>query len=173
MDWYYANITDIAGKNYREWIRMDIIVYILLTIAIAFFVKVYSHRKNVRKMREALCKQFGKKPKARKYDFENLGYHWNEYKKILPEAEMIDEITWNDLEMDKLFSRVNNCSSFIGEQVCTLRFTAFLQIRHTPSLLKKEFNFSLKRMGKGLICNYYYRLGKDSSGYFLPRLCLT
>lgn len=31
--------------------------------------------------------------------------------------EGIDEITWNDLEMDEVFWRVNNTKSFIGEQV--------------------------------------------------------
>lgn len=170
MDWYYANITDIAGKNYREWIRMDIIVYILLTIAIAFFVKVYSHRKNVRKMREALCKQFGKKPKARKYDFENLGYHWNEYKKILPEAEMIDEITWNDLEMDKLFSRVNNCSSFIGEQVLYSTLHRLPANKAYTESLEERIQFFLEKDGERLDMQLLLsNLGKDSSSYFLPR----
>ena len=29
----------------------------------------------------------------------------------------VDEITWNDLEMDQMFLRINHTNSFIGEQV--------------------------------------------------------
>ena len=30
---------------------------------------------------------------------------------------MVDEITWNDLEMDEVFLEVNHTKSFIGEQL--------------------------------------------------------
>lgn len=30
---------------------------------------------------------------------------------------VVDEITWNDLEMDSIFLRINHTNSFIGEQV--------------------------------------------------------
>ncbi len=149
---------------------MDTVVLIVIVIVIAFLVKVYSHRKNIRKLREALNKQFGKKPKARKYDFENLGYHWNEYKKNLPEEETIDEITWNDLEMEKLFCRINNCSSFPGEQVLYSTLHCLPANKAYTESLEEKIKFFIEKDGERLDMQLLLSsLGKDSSSYFLPR----
>ncbi|WP_242831955.1 hypothetical protein [Butyrivibrio sp. VCD2006] len=39
------------------------------------------------------------------------------YHNRIGEGTCIDDITWNDLDMDDVFFRINNTKSFIGEQV--------------------------------------------------------
>lgn len=76
-------------------------------------------RRNNQIIREA----FGKNP------LEGIG-HYNAQKRmdkvrryhdaidaLENEKWKVDEITWNDLEMDQIFLRVNHTNSFIGEQV--------------------------------------------------------
>ena len=45
--------------------------------------------------------------------------------------EGIDAVTWNDLSMDKVFTRINNCNSSIGEE---LLYHKLRQFRRPPIL---------------------------------------
>lgn len=66
-------------------------------------------------------KNFGKNPiDSWYYDasdrMEEVARFHNELKDEEELREVVDEITWNDLEMDKVFLRINHTNSFIGEQ---------------------------------------------------------
>ncbi|MDD4296542.1 MAG: hypothetical protein PHC69_06240 [Ruminiclostridium sp.] len=149
---------------------MDTLAYILLAIVITILFKVYNHRKNIKNLRIALNKQFGKKPKAQRYDIEDLGHYWNEYKKSLPDDEMIDEITWNDLEMDKLFCRINNCSSFPGEQVLYSMLHCLPKDKLYAESLEERIKFFLNNDNERLEMQLLLltSLGKDRASYFIP-----
>lgn len=88
----------------------------------------------------------------------------------------IDEITWNDLEMNDVFLRVNHTNSFMGEQflyhrmhnLCTERDMAGLhnserRIKH----LEDNPDFRLEIESK-LRC-----IGKADEGYYLPEFLLN
>jgi len=153
----------------RNGVRMEKVAYILIAIVLALFVKVYTRRKNTRDLREALNKQFGKKPKSSKYDFEDLSHYWNEFKKTLPDDEMIDEITWNDLEMNKLFCRINNCSSFLGEQLLYSTLHCLPKDLLYTESLEEKIKFFLDNDNERLEMQMLLAgLGKERSSYFLP-----
>lgn len=75
-----------------------------------------------KRRKEYLRGQFGKNPLkesgidwARNRIDEIQIYHKEQDNQF--KAGMIDDITWNDLEMDEVFLRINNTKSFVGEQV--------------------------------------------------------
>lgn len=47
---------------------------------------------------------------------DEIGIYYEETRESLP-VEQVDEITWNDLEMDEVFLRINHTRSYMGEQV--------------------------------------------------------
>lgn len=59
--------------------------------------------------------QFGGAERTRGL-LEEIGIYYEETRDSLPENQ-VDEITWNDLEMDEVFLRINHTRSYIGEQV--------------------------------------------------------
>ena len=85
---------------------------ILFTAGLAFLTK----RKN-RKFLIELEQGFGKVPNREfGLKLDSISTFWYE-KKIYDSKESdIDEITWNDLDMDKVYERVNNCCSSAGEE---------------------------------------------------------
>lgn len=47
---------------------------------------------------------------------ENVKHYHTAMSEISREGEILDDVTWEDLEMDEVFLRVNHTNSFIGEQ---------------------------------------------------------
>ena len=103
----------------------------------------------------------GEVTKEQKYGYTELG------EQMFP-GEAVDEITWNDLDMDDLYLRINTCHSFAGEQVLFARMhrlagTEELQILEEKIGYTGENKEEAKRIGKIL-----YRIGKEEGSYFLP-----
>ena len=74
------------------------------------------------KRRDRIRSAFGQIPPEPRYMDEVRIYH-EQTRDILP-GESIDDITWNDLEMDRVFARINHTGSYIGEQVLYRRLHA-------------------------------------------------
>ncbi len=72
----------------------------------------------VRKLRRRLENQYGKAPDLLYFpgDMENIKSYYDYRRKTEPDAFLLDEITWNDLGMDRIFKRINQGLSTSGEQ---------------------------------------------------------
>ena len=81
---------------------------------------MFGARKNLKNVVE---NSFGKNPMEgfsfynAKDRLENVRRLHNELTDPGKEGWIVDEVTWNDLEMDQIFLRINHTNSFIGEQV--------------------------------------------------------
>ena len=100
---------------------MDIIPILLVFAAIAFIVisTVLNSRKAKRKLRERIIQAWGKVPEG-KYDpgdIESIASYFLNHKKAYPDRFFIDDITWQDLDMDDLFIRLNGTETSAGEEV--------------------------------------------------------
>lgn len=99
--------------NYTEMQSIILIsVIAVAVISVVIFFAYKSKKKTERHIRNA----FGKVPPCEKEDLDCLtSYH--EYSSRTKSYELlIDDITWNDLNMDNVFQRINACSSSIGEE---------------------------------------------------------
>lgn len=80
------------------------------------------YRRLRKRKRQKLIEEFGKNPMQEpgisltQKRMDKIRIYYEECKKHGKEPS-IDEITWNDLEMDEVFLRINNTKSYMGEQV--------------------------------------------------------
>ncbi|MDQ2087211.1 hypothetical protein RBH29_12315 [Herbivorax sp. ANBcel31] len=147
--------------------KMLIVVGIL---AFIFITDIYRRFKRIRELKDAIKEEYGQKPIIKKYDFEKITYFWDEYKKVIPEDERIDDVTWSDLEMNKVFARINSSCSFVGEQILYASLHCMHKNNFNMELLEEKINFyesnDLEREETELIL---CRLKKEEESYFLPK----
>jgi len=89
-------------------------IFIIILVAIIYFI--VSHIQKLKKLERDLRESFGKPPKKQEYSLASIETY-NIYKEANTSTEnYIDDITWNDLDMDKVFKRINACNTSIGEE---------------------------------------------------------
>lgn len=149
---------------------MQIVVIIVSILILVCISSIYNRNKKIRKLRKFIKWQFGKKPMVSKNDVEKIGYYWGEYSESIPNDEKLDSITWNDLEMDKIFFRINNCNSFVGEQILYFLLHCLPKNNtHTELLEKKICFFASNDKEREEIQLLLSGLGKDEKCYYLPK----
>lgn len=133
------------------------------------------NRWSEKKQKNRIKTQFGKNP----MDMEN----WESLQLRMYEIEMyeqrrrktfnqewVDDVTWNDLEMDRVFARINHTRTYMGEQILYHRLhgcknrqklqrmekrIAFFRVRNHPaSKWKKSFHISGNKK-KIIICHCF------------------
>ncbi|MCR5671828.1 MAG: hypothetical protein K6G10_12545 [Butyrivibrio sp.] len=103
-----------------------IIAAIVTMIVVAYLLGIRDARKAKRYLQKKLSDNFGKAPdkQYKDEDFEHLkGYYLNHKNDF-----QIDDTTWNDLDMDRVFVRTNYCLSAAGEEY-------LYYLLRTPSLV--------------------------------------
>ena len=95
-----------------------VIIGVVVLILLIFFIsgKVMEYRKK-KLLREILLKDFGILPDSYYIasDFERIRkYHHKNVQSIAPDHFCIDDTTWNDLNMDDVFSMFNVTQSSVG-----------------------------------------------------------
>lgn len=100
--------------------EIEIILAAVATLIVFSIVQIYLSEKKARRVwRAKFLKEWGKIPQ-REYDEEELEkilrYFEYQLKKGKINEPYIDEITWNDLDMDNVFAYINNTKSSAGEE---------------------------------------------------------
>lgn len=92
-------------------------LYIFIGILIVILSVVYYNMKSKGKFIKSLNESFGHKPKDYLEDFDMtfLKNHYKIRKKNESSGESIDELIWNDLDMDTVFKRINYTKTSLGE----------------------------------------------------------
>lgn len=96
---------------------MQLTVFAVVCGVIFFTGIIYNNQKNKKKMVEKLNKEFGEKPEDDSSDLD-MGFLKRYYKtrrENEKSVDCIDEITWNDLDMDSVFKRINYTNTTLGE----------------------------------------------------------
>lgn len=93
-----------------------LLLLVVPAAVIAFFVTRRQRRRALdRKLRDS----WGSSQHLRQVDPDNIP-HIAEYWQLLAKGQarnLVDDITWNDLDMDALYTRINQCQSNVGEAV--------------------------------------------------------
>lgn len=76
---------------------------------------VVSHVRTERKLRARLRAQFGQPPPVPDFE-EDISTYWQLRLRHAKPPHYIDDITWNDLEMDKVLLKLNACQTTAGEE---------------------------------------------------------
>lgn len=143
---------------------MDPLYLVVMLAAAALAYGVYRLITGDRKLRQSLEDRFGEIPdKKNSEDF--YGFYWDEKLGHSDTGFHIDDITWGDLDMDKVFARINCCETSAGEE-------CLYAILHEPS-----FNIETLSEREALIARlsgdttlrtdmqlYLHKLGKSDGG---------
>ncbi len=140
-------------------------VAILLTIV---GVSIHTRVSNKKTLQYHIKTKYGKKPKLG-FDYESVNHLYRYTDIVNKENDCIDDITWNDLDMDKVFQRINNCDSFIGEQVLYTHLHAIEKNTKSKQRLDRMVTFLEKHESKRQKTQYKLAgMGRRKISYFLP-----
>ena len=89
------------------------VLFIILIIAIVVISTSVQAR---RKQKNLLISSFGKPPDDTEYELDSIKTYFNYKSKKDAGSRPVDDITWNDLDMDKVYKRTNVCLSSVGEE---------------------------------------------------------
>lgn len=94
---------------------MEVIFFILISVLILFIYGIYNEKKNYKYLITRLKNQWGHKANN-EYSSEKLKSIKRFFLSKQDDLLDIDDITWNDLDMDDIFMIINNTQSSIGEE---------------------------------------------------------
>ncbi|MGN0204525.1 MAG: hypothetical protein ACI4BB_08275 [Coprococcus sp.] len=93
-------------------------VFLLVIVMVA--LEFWNRKRMERKQREKLRNAYGRAREKRALEPERLkeiSIYYNLMKEAAPEADWVDEVTWQDLDLDRIFEKLNHTVSFAGEQL--------------------------------------------------------
>jgi len=115
------------------------LIVILILTAISLMVYI-SERQGDKRLHNKIVEQFGNAPELPDdVEFASISIPWKEIKKKENSSVYIDPITWDDLDMNEVFNRINACQTSIGEE----RLYSAL---HQPKFEQNEFEKREKLM---------------------------
>lgn len=148
---------------------MELAMIFVIMLALFMGAVFYEHKCGERKVRKWIHDSYGRIPADRNLPFEQIQIFWEEFKMDIPENESVDDVTWNDLEMDKIFARINICTSFAGEQVLYARLHKLPADKAGLLILEEQICFYSKNDKIREEVQYLLsRLGKEEVNYYLP-----
>lgn len=94
---------------------MKYVFYFLIAALIFVFWSMWNDREMRAKLRARLKREWGKVPEEEytSEKFESIKAYYNSIKDDLRD---VDDITWNDLDMDEIYMILNNTQSSVGEE---------------------------------------------------------
>jgi len=95
---------------------MEVAVFITLSLVIAIAVIIYYKIQHIKNLKAQIHASFGSIPQEEDPDFDRLSSIKQYAEHITFHDMRIDSITWNDLDMDRVFKRINACQSSVGEE---------------------------------------------------------
>lgn len=125
-----------------------------------------------KKIREIILQSFGRNPAdcTSFYDasnrMEKIRRYHDSIKQSMEPGRLLDDITWEDLEMDQVFLRINHTNCFIGEQ---LLFHKLHRLGEEESDFEKRLDFLGRNEKERLdIETKLFGIGKSVNAYYLP-----
>ncbi len=74
---------------------------------------IVSHIRGEKKLSERIAAQFGKRPEPID-EISQIAVYWKKRRTHDAPKHHIDDMTWNDLDMDKIFQQIDVCQSSVG-----------------------------------------------------------
>ena len=96
---------------------LTIIAVTLMVMVTVIIISIISDASTRKRRMEALKESFGKPPdEDRQCVLESISKYASHMKEKNDNPLGVDDITWNDLDMDKVFKRINVCLTSVGEE---------------------------------------------------------
>ncbi|HSL93826.1 MAG TPA: DNA mismatch repair protein MutS [Bacillota bacterium] len=136
--------------------------HILLGLLVAAGIAALDSYRRGRNIRKRIRDDWGKPPAKQRWDvLESVAAYWNEKRNSHPNPDHLDEVTWNDLDMDRVFERINATCSSVGAEYLYARlhevthvgeelddFEALVHSMEQNPELRERIALCLHRLGK-------------------------
>lgn len=134
---------------------------LLAVLVFSFFYSIYKTFRSNKRRREWLNNRFGKPPSEDfRPNMESVTAYWLYRQDEKKDTSMVDDITWNDLDMDDIFRRVDSCLTSPGEEML---YATLRTLDADPDLVEEAVAFLRKNPEKRMdIQSYLAQMGKMS-----------
>lgn len=137
------------------------VVVVLAYFSFSIYSRIQWRKQNQKRVRES----FGKKPEHKEKDINKIRFYLENQQK----EPDIDQVTWNDLSMDEVFWRINNCASSAGEEIL---YDTMHRLEYTDAELDKLEEsiqyFSVHEKERNEILVFLLNVGKRDASYYIP-----
>lgn len=144
---------------------MEGIILVAVFVLAFFGFNTYSRIQWRRQNRKSVRESFGKKPEHKEKDIKRIRF----YLENQPKEADIDEVTWNDLSMDEVFWRIDNCTSSAGEEIL---YDTMHRLGNTDAeldALEESIQyFSNHEKERNEILVSLLKVGKRDTSYYIP-----
>lgn len=167
---------------------MQYVFFILIGVLILVIWSIYNEKSIVKKLKNQLKSEWASIPEE-EYSSEKLESLQSYYKSVKNDLLDVDDITWNDLDMDELYMLMNNTQSAMGEEYlyALLRQPCFseeelkernrlMNFFHSREDLRVKIQASLHQIGKLnhiSVFEYSNRLGEEKAKSNLPHYIMA
>lgn len=134
---------------------------VFLLVLISWLI---SYQKLVKKRKRYIHEKFGKIPKTKEWNDAVKGYY-----NLENNGSGIDDITWNDLEMNEVFLRIVQCDTSVGEEILYYMLRKNAMTNEERELFERsvqtwEKDEKEREEIEYLLCN----IGKGDASYYIP-----
>lgn len=95
---------------------MNYALYLTILAVIVAFGLIISNIRSRKRLKSFLIDSFGKIPEQKKCEFKSIETYYRYKLANTDETNIIDSITWDDLDLNLLFKRINSCLTSVGEE---------------------------------------------------------
>jgi len=93
--------------------QMEFAILIVLILVIIVVITIHAKIKYIQNLKDKIISAFGRVPDMNEMNLESI----RRYAEYVKHHDLrIDSITWNDLDMDRVYKRINACLSSVGEE---------------------------------------------------------
>jgi hypothetical protein len=148
-----------------------ILAIVVVSVAVISLMLFRGWRRKGVRLRQGLENAFGAIPQKNP-ELASVCRYWDSHKTSVPVKRSIDDRTWDDLEMDEIFARIDACQTSVGEECLYARLhelsceddlsshEPFLDFLASHPKLRLEISVLLSKMGKSNY-NSLYQLNFD------------
>lgn len=117
---------------------MNDLLWIALAVAVLIGGLIHSGIASQRKLKFKLKTYFGKTPAKMNYELDSIEAYYLHKRTEKDSINNIDEITWDDLDMDAVYKRINVCLTSTGEEYL---YNCLHEVQHEQTKLSEREAF--------------------------------
>lgn len=117
-----------------------------------------------RRLKNHIHEKFGVVPKEKEWN-DRVKEYW----KLKGSREEVDDVTWNDLSMNEVFARINNCDTSAGEEILYWKLRRNdMDDEERARFEERVSAFTQKERMREETEEILYHIGKDYESYYIP-----
>lgn len=143
---------------------MESILVAFVVIAAVWVMWFISYIQMKRRRKKIIHMKFGKVPKERDWEDAVRNYY-----DVVNDGTGVDDVTWNDLSMNEVFQRINQCDTSVGEEILYYKLRRNkMSVEERQMLERRIRTFAGNEKEREAIEECLFDIGKSNGSYYIP-----